>query len=128
MQITGTVKTLLEIGDNSTYTTVIENAEITDVKIIEERECPECLQTFENDDPVIVIATSRYKKGRRLTPSISLDKPYVIHLKNKDGKVCVEDFMLRLLESLNPKEESSKEEEQKISQSPEDLESGQDNA
>jgi len=115
MEYQATVKTKIISAHGRPMTTIIEGADIFNVQLggmrTSEQKCAECMGYFEPDDEVVVFQTSKFT----VAETIPLGEPYLVHVKNSAGKVCLEDFISRVLQNHKQKEEEVSVPETKIS-------------
>ena len=104
MKYSAKVSTKVITSSGHAIITTIEGANIEDLTIEElsahQSLCNECLNPLEVGEEVVVFEISKFNPSC----SISLTEPHLIHIKNKYGKVCLEDFIARLLQSTREKE------------------------
>lgn len=91
--------TLASYNFGKVITHTIEGAEIEGLKIdelsLKESKCEECMREFDTGDDIVVIHLSKMNKDG----SIPIEAPYLVHIKNDEGKVCIEEFITRMLQS-----------------------------
>ncbi len=94
------VSTKVAATSGQAITTTIEGADLQELRLTNlhsfEQKCAECMTYFEAGEEVVVFEISKLNHDE----TISLDAPYLVHIKNKDGKVCLEDFIARALQSV----------------------------
>ena len=118
MKFSATTRVVSATPLGSKIITTIEGAELENLKLTEllskDRKCSECMEPLLPDEEVVIFASSHIDTNNE----ISIDLPYLIHVKNQDGKVCLEEFVTRLLQSktkaVEPEQDLSKTSEAKI--------------